>query len=449
MMSQTVPNYDCGPELASSLAELDFSILSDYQVPSPSSLPTYERSPPHLFGSPPRESADGDWDCRGESASPAHLVKQEMDLAAVGGRIKQEFGPADSCLSLADMSDDGGRTPRSPFSDGGYSSQGCSPSSQPDSPPPPFHGGFHHAASPPPGYGCHPASPPASYGAGCPPCSPPAQDHQTLRQCLRGAALPRRLNMPALGLDLLGSEGGAQPGNGWMLDQLAPVLDLALEQMRQEKKNVCMLLGIPPDPSQWTVEQVRAWVAYTCQQFRLPPPPLDWLTVDGQTLCSLSEQQFSMYAPQCGETLLAQLEVWRADHRRPGPLPWPVKQEPLDMAGDAAADSGDAPDSDDEDDKSTPVRSGSHIHLWQFLKELLTHPQLYGSSIRWIDRQAGIFKIEDSVRVAKLWGKRKNRPAMNYDKLSRSIRQYYKKGMMKKTERSQRLVYQFCHPYSL
>lgn len=91
----------------------------------------------------------------------------------------------------------------------------------------------------------------------------------------------------------------------------------------------------------------------------------------------------------------------------------------------------------------------SHIHLWQFLKELLAAPQANGTAIRWLDRTKGIFKIEDSVRVARLWGKRKNRPAMNYDKLSRSIRQYYKKGIMKKTERSQRLVYQFCHPYSL
>lgn len=92
--------------------------------------------------------------------------------------------------------------------------------------------------------------------------------------------------------------------------------------------------------------------------------------------------------------------------------------------------------------------SSSHIHLWQFLKELLSQPQVYGSCIRWLDRPRGVFKIEDSVRVARLWGKRKNRPAMNYDKLSRSIRQYYKKGIMKKTERSQRLVYQFCTPYS-
>lgn len=91
----------------------------------------------------------------------------------------------------------------------------------------------------------------------------------------------------------------------------------------------------------------------------------------------------------------------------------------------------------------------SHIHLWQFLKELLASPHSNGTAIRWLDRTKGIFKIEDSVRVARLWGRRKNRPAMNYDKLSRSIRQYYKKGIMKKTERSQRLVYQFCHPYSL
>lgn len=60
--------------------------------------------------------------------------------------------------------------------------------------------------------------------------------------------------------------------------------------------------------------------------------------------------------------------------------------------------------------------------------------------------RTGIFKIEDSAHVAKLWGIRKNRPAMNYDKLSRSIRQYYKKGIIKKPDVSQRLVYQFVHP---
>lgn len=98
----------------------------------------------------------------------------------------------------------------------------------------------------------------------------------------------------------------------------------------------------------------------------------------------------------------------------------------------------------------TPNRSStSNIHLWQFVKELLNEPHLHSGCIHWVDRDKGIFKIVDSVRVAQLWGKRKNRPAMNYDKLSRSLRQYYKKGIMKKTERTQRLVYQFCSPYHL
>ena len=87
------------------------------------------------------------------------------------------------------------------------------------------------------------------------------------------------------------------------------------------------------------------------------------------------------------------------------------------------------------------------IHLWQFLKELLMCPSKYGSYIKWLNHQEGIFKIEDSAKVAKLWGMRKNRPAMNYDKLSRSVRQYYKKGIIKKTTHSKRLVYQFCPNY--
>lgn len=104
--------------------------------------------------------------------------------------------------------------------------------------------------------------------------------------------------------------------------------------------------------------------------------------------------------------------------------------------------------------------SSQHIHLWQFLKELLLTAERQTATtadnkqpqpqqmIRWLDREQGVFKIEDSQAVARLWGCRKNRPAMNYDKLSRSLRQYYKKGIMQKTERSQRLVYQFCHPYN-
>ncbi|CAE1238190.1 SPDEF [Acanthosepion pharaonis] len=89
------------------------------------------------------------------------------------------------------------------------------------------------------------------------------------------------------------------------------------------------------------------------------------------------------------------------------------------------------------------TRHKQNIHLWQFLKELLREADKHNNCIRWLSNKDGIFKIEDSAHVARLWGQRKNRPAMNYDKLSRSLRQYYKKGIIKKTIASKRLVYQF------
>jgi hypothetical protein len=52
-------------------------------------------------------------------------------------------------------------------------------------------------------------------------------------------------------------------------------------------------------------------------------------------------------------------------------------------------------------------------------------------------------------QVARRWGIQKNRPAMNYDKLSRSLRYYYEKGIMQKVA-GERYVYKFvCDPDAL
>ena len=53
------------------------------------------------------------------------------------------------------------------------------------------------------------------------------------------------------------------------------------------------------------------------------------------------------------------------------------------------------------------------------------------------------------LQVARRWGIQKNRPAMNYDKLSRSLRYYYEKGIMQKVA-GERYVYKFvCNPEAL
>lgn len=71
-----------------------------------------------------------------------------------------------------------------------------------------------------------------------------------------------------------------------------------------------------------------------------------------------------------------------------------------------------------------PVMESS-ITLWQFLLQLLID-QSHKHLICWTSND-GEFKLLKSEEVAKLWGLRKNKTNMNYDKLSRALRYYYDK----------------------
>ncbi|KAK3921930.1 ETV5-related protein Ets96B, partial [Frankliniella fusca] len=74
-------------------------------------------------------------------------------------------------------------------------------------------------------------------------------------------------------------------------------------------------------------------------------------------------------------------------------------------------------------------RRGS-LQLWQFLVAMLDDPTS-AACIAWTGRGLE-FKLVEPEEVARRWGLQKNRPAMNYDKLSRSLRYYYEKGIMQK-----------------
>lgn len=288
---------------------------------------------------------------------------------------------------------------------------------------------------------------------------------------------------------------------GYSDNNLDHVKDLVMEHLIKDVRDTSQALGISSDPRAWNNDDVQKWILLVLRQYNLPMVNLDYFTMNGAVLCTLTEMDFRQRDINAGDIIYTQLELWKTTSgvyrqdsspvfqpedslldisnylQLPQTQAVPVSQEgsrrsdvsdALSQAfhSDYSSDGGGFQSDDDlsEDGLESNERnmnvvdgnsgvvatrqgSHSHIHLWQFLKELLMQTQQYGSCIRWLDRSKGIFKIEDSVRVARLWGKRKNRPAMNYDKLSRSIRQYYKKGIMKKTERSQRLVYQFCHPY--
>uniref|UniRef100_A0A8D3DC68 ETS domain-containing protein n=1 Tax=Scophthalmus maximus TaxID=52904 RepID=A0A8D3DC68_SCOMX len=78
------------------------------------------------------------------------------------------------------------------------------------------------------------------------------------------------------------------------------------------------------------------------------------------------------------------------------------------------------------------------IQLWQFLLELLTDRSCQ-SCISWTG-DGWEFKLTDPDEVALLWGRRKNKPKMNYEKLSRGLRYYYDKNIIRKTA-GKRYVY--------
>jgi len=71
------------------------------------------------------------------------------------------------------------------------------------------------------------------------------------------------------------------------------------------------------------------------------------------------------------------------------------------------------------------------IHLWEFLLNLLLDEKC-DHMICWTNREAGEFKLKNQEEVARRWGNLKHRPGMNYDKLSRALRYYYQKGIIKK-----------------
>lgn len=248
----------------------------------------------------------------------------------------------------------------------------------------------------------------------------------------RGEARVEPEQCPVIDSQGLGLSPGLEGLQGQEEERsLEQVQSMVVGEVLKDIETACKLLNITPDPMEWNSGNVQKWLLWTEHLYRLPQAGKAFQELTGKDLCAMSEEDFRQRSPQCGDTLHAHLDIWKS-------AAW---MKDRCSVGDTKLTGGEELWS--EADSSC---TGQPIHLWQFLRELLFKPHNYGRCIRWLNKDKGIFKIEDSAHVARLWGLRKNRPAMNYDKLSRSIRQYYKKGIIRKPDVSQRLVYQFVHP---
>ena len=99
-------------------------------------------------------------------------------------------------------------------------------------------------------------------------------------------------------------------------------------------------------------------------------------------------------------------------------------------------------DSEDDEESNSICRKGKrgakNVLLWKFLLEELK----IGKHVEWTDISQGTFRFVDTCEISRLWGQKKRKDDMNFEKLSRGIRHYYKSGFMSRQEGT-RLIYRF------
>lgn len=207
-------------------------------------------------------------------------------------------------------------------------------------------------------------------------------------------------------------------------------------------------LKIPDDPIEWTTAQVKHWLQYAVRQFNLSHIKLSDWTISGVDLCNITLADFQLKVPNDpGDVFWTHLELLRKckfvaiiQKTNPDEVSDDVEAAPAILRrtnkttiGKTKILKSATPLSSIETYYTSGNRTGNNgqIQLWQFLLEILTDRE-YRNIIYWMNGGNGEFKLNDPERVAQLWGERKNKPTMNYEKLSRALRYYYDGDMISK-----------------
>uniref|UniRef100_A0A8C6C0C3 ETS domain-containing protein n=1 Tax=Monodon monoceros TaxID=40151 RepID=A0A8C6C0C3_MONMO len=216
----------------------------------------------------------------------------------------------------------------------------------------------------------------------------------------------------------------------------------ALEGYRKKQER----LGVPCDPIQWCTDQVLHWGVWVMKEFKnsrlnqedffqqVPREEILWshLELLREYVLASQEQQMNEIATVDQPVQIIPASVQSAT---------PTAIKAINSSAKAAKVQR-APRISGEDRSSPGNRTGSdgQIQLWQFLLELLTDKDAR-DYISWVGDE-GEFKLNQPELVAQKWGQRKNKPTMNYEKLSRALRYYYDGDMICKVQ-GKRFVYKF------
>lgn len=236
-----------------------------------------------------------------------------------------------------------------------------------------------------------------------------------------------------------------------------------------------MRLRFPDNPVEWNKGHVNFWINWAKQQFsEASIDPEDW-DINGEELNRITMEEFNEIVPtDPGNFFWTHLELLRkckyvAVQKKGAPIIVHIPNYKRESGQNSStkrnnssprvvpkrefkSEPGEGPeqkfsrlnnssfDSSSRGNRSANYTGNGQIQLWQFLLEILTDVQ-YTDVIQWHGEE-GEFKLLDSEQVARLWGIRKNKPNMNYEKLSRAMRYYYEGDVLAKMT-GKRFVYKF------
>uniref|UniRef100_A0A3B3W0G8 E74-like factor 3 (ets domain transcription factor, epithelial-specific ) n=1 Tax=Poecilia latipinna TaxID=48699 RepID=A0A3B3W0G8_9TELE len=249
-------------------------------------------------------------------------------------------------------------------------------------------------------------------------------------------------------------------------------------------------------PHQWTAEHVLEWISDHVERtkFDASTLSLDFCSIDGPNLCRMNQEEMTaVFGPQLGPHLYQSLEEYKTKYvqriktflfsnvydvcsggtfnfmsspesgsSESDPEFYPVSSEYSGTLGLAfwsygtvevrhgkrirprgrppKVNRGHSSSIYDNPKKNKHAPRGTH--LWEFIRDILIHPEKNQGLMKWEDRREGVFKFLKSEAVAQMWGQKKKNTSMTYEKLSRAMRYYYKREILERVD-GRRLVYKF------
>ncbi|RZF38768.1 hypothetical protein LSTR_LSTR008138 [Laodelphax striatellus] len=246
-------------------------------------------------------------------------------------------------------------------------------------------------------------------------------------------------------------EVSSQIEENYRPDKVRWIIDLNFKK-EQER------LNIAEDPKEWSKAQVRHWLASAAPHFNLIKIQLSDWDITGEELVQITLEEFRKKVPlDHNDHFWIHLQLLREckffaviekknsnsaeskKQEKPPPKRFPRTQGSVMQNGCIGVTKSKHKVATSNIVKRNKLGT---LELWKFLLGLLLDYR-HRQSIQWVGDD-GKFKLLDTENVAKLWGETKNtkNTAMDYQKLSRSMRNYYKKGLIEKVQKQEH-VYKF------